>query len=123
MLSITDVSLESFEVRASLDGSRLVLTLVGTGDMAAVDALRECLVQTRADVERLGLDSVQLDIRSLYLLNSSCIKCLVRFIYLIDHEGPAFPVEFRVDHNLTWQRRALSALERMAPRLIAINER
>jgi hypothetical protein len=116
------VVLESFRLEASEAGDRLSLVLSGTADMAAIEPLAECLVQVRSDVRRKGLSAVEIDIRSLYLLNSSCIKAFVRFIYLIQTEGPQFPVEFLVDPNLSWQARALSALQRMAPGLVSVRD-
>lgn len=123
MLTTRNVVLESFQLEAMEAGNRLSLKLTGTADMAAIEPLGECLARVRSDVKKLGFVAVEVDIRSLYLLNSSCIKAFVRFIYLVQSEGPQFPVEFLVDRNLSWQARALSALQRMAPSLVNIRER
>lgn len=120
MLTVTDIASESFGIQALANGQKLTLRLIGTGDLAAVSPLKECLGQVRSDVERLSLEKVEIDIRSLYLLNSSCIKGLVRFLYLIQTEGPACSVKFTVNPNLTWQARALAPLQRMAPEVVTI---
>ena len=120
MLTVANVANDSFGIDASLDGKQLNLTLTGTGDMAAVEPLKECLTQVRGDVDLNRLATVTVNIRSLYLLNSSCIKAFVRFIYLIQTEGPPVSVQFLVDPNLGWQKRALAALERMAPDIVTV---
>ena len=120
MLTVENVTLDSFGIEASeLDGT-LCLTLTGTADMAAHDVLRVCLGTARSDVERLGLDKVRIDIRALYLLNSSCIKLLMRLVYLAQTEHPSFSIEFLVDPNLSWQARALAPLKRLAPELVRV---
>ena len=123
MLTVTDITSESFSIRASANARQMVLKLGGTGDLAAVGPLKECLTQVRSDVEGLALDRVQVDIRGLYLLNSSCIKTFVRFVYLIQTEGPPCTVDFQVNPNLGWQARALAPLQRMAPDIVTITER
>jgi hypothetical protein len=120
MLSIKKVVLESFAIDASSTGRRAVIRLSGTGDMVAVEPLKACLEQVRGDVTRLNFEGIEIDIRALYLLNSSCIKALVHFIYLLQTDGPRFSIKFSVDHNLSWQARALSPLVRMAPDIVHV---
>jgi len=120
MLTVRDVTLDSFQIQASQIDTRLVLTLSGTADMTAYEPMRMCLRQARDDVAALNLTGVCIDIRSLYLLNSSCIKALVRLVYLAQNEQPRFLLEFLVDHRLTWQARALAPLQRVAPGLVSV---
>jgi len=120
MLTVNNVNLGSFQVAAASAGTQLTLTLSGTGDMVAFEPLKRCLVAVRSDSSRLGLSEVRIDIRDLYLLNSSCIKALVRFVYLSQTEGPTLSVVFLVNENLSWQARALTPLTRMAPELVQI---
>ena len=120
MLSVKKVSLESFALEASKTPEGLSLKLSGTGDMVAVEPLRIGLEQVRADMIRLKLKHLEIDIRSLYLLNSSCIKGLVRFLYILQTDGPKISVGFSVDKNLSWQARALSPLTRMAPEIVKV---
>lgn len=120
MLTVENVTLDSFGIEAERAGDTLCLTLTGTADMAAHDVLQNCLGVVRSDVDRLGLARVRIDIRALYLLNSSCIKALLRLVYLAQTERPAFSIEFLVDPNLSWQARALAPLKRMAPELVRV---
>ncbi len=120
MLSVSSIHLDSFQIEVSEERNSLSLRLSGTGDMAAVEPLKECLGQVRNDMARLGLKRTDIDIRALYLLNSSCIKAFVRFIYSMQTDGPQFPLRFVVDGKLSWQARALSAFTRMAPDLVTV---
>jgi hypothetical protein len=121
-LNIMPIAEEGFGVEPSVADGYLVLRLTGTGDMAAVPPLRSVLVGAREELTRLGLKGVNIDIRVLYLLNSSCLKALVSFIYQLQTQGSIQPIKFIVDPRLSWQRRALVALERMAPDLVSIED-
>ena len=120
MSSVKKINLDSFSAEAIELDAGLTLRLSGTGDMVAVEPLRTCLEQVRQDMLRTNHKQLEIDIRSLYLLNSSCIKCLVRFLYLIQTDGPKISVAFSVDRNLSWQARALTPLTRMAPDVVRI---
>ena len=121
-LNIMSIAGAGFGVEPSVADGYLVLRLTGTGDMAAVPPLRSVLVGAREELTRLGLKGVNIDIRVLYLLNSSCLKALVSFIYQLQTQGSIQPIKFIVDPRLSWQRRALVALERMAPDLVSIED-
>lgn len=121
MLTVENVALDSFGIEVSKSADTLYVTLTGTADMAAHDILKLSLSAVRADVDRLGLRSVCIDIRALYLLNSSSIKLLLRLVYLAQTEHPSFSIEFLVDPNLSWQARALAPLKRMAPELVRVS--
>ncbi|HEY6726192.1 MAG TPA: hypothetical protein VI197_19285 [Polyangiaceae bacterium] len=120
MLTVENVTLDGFGIEAQRIDDTLCLTLTGTADMAAHDVLQHCLGIARADVGRLGLNLVRIDLRALYLLNSSCIKALLRLVYLAQTERPSFSIEFLVDPNLSWQARALAPLKRLAPELVRV---
>lgn len=120
MTLVTPFNAEGFKLRASAAEQTLSLVLEGSGDMAAVPPLKEALSQVRRAMRTEGYANVAIDLRGLYLLNSSCIKALVHFVYQLQTEGPSFPIVFVVDHNLSWQPRALAALGRMAPELVTV---
>lgn len=120
MLSVDEVNIDSFQIKASAEGELLALRLSGTGDMVAVAPLKRCLEQARSSLKSRIFTQLRLDIRSLYLLNSSCIKTMVHFIYLNLEEGPGCSVEFIVDEKVSWQPRALAALKRLAPKHVTI---
>jgi len=120
MSSVAKVTLESFALDATVANGKMMVRLTGTGDMVAIEPLKKGLEQVRTEMGRLELPGVDIDIRGLYLLNSSCIKALVRFIYLVQTEGPPMSIRFLVDEKLSWQARALAPLTRMAPGIVSV---
>ena len=63
---------------------------------------------------------VEFDVRALYFLNSSCLKAFISFICGLAGQGLKCKVQFVTDARLGWQRRSLTALERMSPELVSI---
>ena len=101
-------------------GDEVVVTLTGTGDMAAVAPLERCLSQVRELIEARDVGAARIDISALYILNSSCIKALISFIHANAGAKRSFAVRFVVDGRLAWQARTLAVLCRMAPTLVSV---
>lgn len=120
MLSVYEIKLDSFEVKPHVEKETLVLKWVGTGDMLTVEPLKACLRHVSVAMKAGTFAGLKIDIQALYLLNSSCIKTLVQFIYLNIEGNLNFPIEFLVDSKLSWQPRALAALKRLAPHVVTI---
>ncbi len=121
-LNIDEVALESFGMTAALSGARVIVKLTGTADMEAVGPLRHSFDQLRIATERLVLAHIEIDFRELFFISSSCIKVLLQFVTSGARGGLNCPVQFTVDPNLTWQRRALAPVQRFAPHMISIAE-
>ncbi len=120
--TVTPVALEGFAIDPDLKEDRLVLRLSGTGDMAAVRHLDRCLKEAHALASSQQLDAVEIDIRALYLLNSSCLKGLVSYVYQVQSGQPRYDVRFVTDQQLSWQPRSLKVIERLAPDIVSIVE-
>jgi hypothetical protein len=116
------VVVEGFSVEPSVSGHVLTAVLKGTGDTGAVAPLDAFLDAAAREVTRLGLRSVVFDLRALYLLNSSCLKTFLAFIFRLTSDGLGCGVRFVVDSKLGWQRRSLIALVRMAPAQVFIED-
>ncbi|KYF52486.1 hypothetical protein BE08_19790 [Sorangium cellulosum] len=122
-LRVDPVVTDSFGIEPSLLGDRLSIKLTGTGDMAAAAPLGGYCKEVQAEVKRLSLAAVEFDIRALYFLNSSCLKAFIAFICGISAQGLKCEIRFVTDGRLAWQRRSLTALERMSPSLVSIDEK
>jgi hypothetical protein len=109
-----------FRVTPSVVGDEVVVTLSGTGDMAAVAPLEQALKQVDEQILAQGLAGARIDISALYLLNSSCIKALISFIHRNMAAKRRYAVRFVVDERLAWQSRTLGVLCRMAPDLVSV---
>jgi hypothetical protein len=117
---IPRVTLEEFAIIPSLIDGCLVLQLVGTGDIVAVEPLRDCLTWVRDKILEKEISSVEFDIRRLMLLNSSCLKQFASFLGVLSSQGVKCSVHFIVDSKLAWQSRSLFALERLAGDIVRV---
>ena len=120
MSAQTTSSGSDFVATPSVNGDEVTLTLTGTGDMAAVAPLEQCLNQMHQLITARGFGGARIDISALYLLNSSCIKTLLSFLHTNMRSKRRYPVRFIVDAHLAWQARTLGVLARMAPDLVSV---
>ncbi|WP_437521359.1 hypothetical protein WME79_28895 [Sorangium sp. So ce726] len=119
-LRVEPVVTDSFGIEPALREDTLSVKLTGTGDMAAVAPLGLFLKDLHAEAARLRVSAIEFDVRALYFLNSSCLKAFISFIASLMSQGPKCKVEFLTDTRLGWQRRSLTAIERMSPELVSI---
>jgi hypothetical protein len=117
---IPKVTLEEFGIVPSLVDGCLVLQLTGTGDIVAVEPLRNCLGSVQGKVQLKEISSVEFDIRRLLLLNSSCLKLFASFLLELMSMKANCPIHFIVDSKSAWQARSLFALERLAGDIVRI---
>ncbi|WP_437284607.1 hypothetical protein [Sorangium sp. So ce406] len=121
-LRVEPVVTESFGIEPALRDDSLGVKLTGTGDMSAVAPLGLFLKDLQAEAARLRVSAIEFDVRALYFLNSSCLKAFISFICGLPGLGLRCKVQFVTDARLGWQRRSLTALERMSPDLVSITE-
>ncbi|KYF71784.1 hypothetical protein BE11_33115 [Sorangium cellulosum] len=121
-LRVEPVVTESFGIEPALRDDSLSVKLTGTGDMAAVAPLGSLLKELQWEAVRLRVSAVEFDVRALYFLNSSCLKAFISFICGLAGQGLKCKVQFVTDARLGWQRRSLTALERMSPELVSITD-
>ncbi|WP_437669801.1 hypothetical protein [Sorangium sp. So ce131] len=119
-LRLEPVVRESFGIEAAQRGDALGVKLTGTGDMAAAGPLGDYLKALQPEVIRLSVSEVEFDVRALGFLNSSCLKAFISFVYGLASLGLQCRTRFLTDARLPWQRRSLSAIERMSPELVSI---
>ncbi|WP_437893404.1 hypothetical protein [Sorangium sp. So ce124] len=119
-LRVEPVVTDSFGIEPALREDTVVVKLTGTGDMAAVAPLGLLLKDLHAEAARLRVSAIEFDVRALYFLNSSCLKAFISFIAGLASQGQKCKVEFLTDARLGWQRRSLTAIERMSPELVSI---
>jgi hypothetical protein len=118
-LGIIEINSDGFSLRPKLDGDRLNVKFAGTGDMDAVDAVDSYLRMVDAEAQRLKLGEVIVDMSELYFLNSSCLKAFVTWISSVKRWH--YRIRFLTDPNLYWQRRSLSALQRLGMGFVTVS--
>ena len=121
-LSLAAETCDKLRIAPSLEPQMLVIELAGICDSFAVKPLGEYLSRSAREVERLQLNGVIVDVRQLTLMNSSSLKQFVTFLLPIKLGQVQCKVEFLVDPSSPWQRRCLSALERMCPSSVTIRD-
>jgi hypothetical protein len=121
-LKVEPVVTESFGIHPDLQGDLVRITLSGTGDMAAAEPLGAYLKAVQEEVSRLSVAIVEFDVRTLYFLNSSCLKAFITFVCNVGIQGLRCKIRFLTDARLGWQRRSLSALQRMSPFVVSIED-
>jgi hypothetical protein len=123
LMDIPRVTLDEFEIVPTLTNDCLVLQLSGTGDVVAVAPLRDCLQRVGNKIRAKQLFTVEVDIRHLVLLNSSCLKQFASFLLELSTTKTPCSVCFVVDAKLAWQSRSLFALERLAGDIVCVASR
>jgi anti-anti-sigma factor len=122
MNAIAPVREQEFSAEATLRDGVLVLTLSGNADLNVKGHLDRFLAVVHAEAEQRSLRDVEVDVRNLEFMNSSCLKCLVGWISRIQEEPAArqYHISFRSSPSLFWQRRSLHALSCLASELVSV---
>lgn len=119
-LAVQRVSASSFAFTPSFHETDITVQLSGTADLVAVEPLQGFLTELRGDIARLKPRRLEIDVRELYFINSSCLKALVNLVFFLREADHTPLLEFVTDKKLTWQERALSPIRRMSPSTVAI---
>jgi hypothetical protein len=119
---IAPVREQEFSAEATLREATLVLTLSGNADLNVKGHLDRFLALVHAEADRRGLRDVEVDVRNLEFMNSSCLKCLVGWIGRIQ-DAPAarqYHISFKSSPSRFWQQRSLHALSCLASELVSV---
>lgn len=121
-LGLSPLRKEGFSLEPLDSGGTLVLELCGSADMEIVGFLPVYFKSVHAEVQRMRLAEVVLDLHALYFMNSSCLKSFVTWIDLISQlpVRSQYRLRFLTDPHLQWQKRSLDALRRMAMGTVVI---
>jgi hypothetical protein len=109
---------------ASLEADALTLKLSGTADLRAKDSLDRVLAEVHRHALLASTRRVDVDLRELEFMNSSCFKAFVTWIGKLQ-DLPAerrYRIRLHSDPALLWQRRSLHALACFATELIEVVE-
>jgi anti-anti-sigma factor len=123
MNTMSTVREQEFTAEATLRDGVLVVTLSGNADLNVKAQLDRFLAGVHAEAELRGVTDVEVDVRNLEFMNSSCLKCLVGWISRIQEEPPArqYRISFQSSPALFWQRRSLHALSCLASELVSVH--
>lgn len=120
------ISVASGKLRADASHQDGVMNmrLAGVADYAAVDALEQLLDDVHDECVRAKVKQTSVDLRQLEFMNSSCFKCLVSWINVLQELAPAsqYKVTFVSNPQMHWQRRSMHSLRCFAEDLITVSE-
>jgi anti-anti-sigma factor len=122
MSAIATVSEPDFNAAVSNNNGVMVISLTGNADLNVKNQLDSFLVAVHEEARRQAVSDVEVDVRKLEFMNSSCLKSLVGWISRIQDEpaGKQYRVLFRSSPQLFWQRRSLHALSCLASDLVSV---
>ena len=114
---------QAAELRAQLtrEETGLVAKLSGTADLRVTDSVEAILTRVHQKAIELGIPEVQMDLRELEFMNSSCFKSFVSWISEVsDLTTGQYRIRFLSNPSILWQRRSLHALSCFAAELVTI---
>lgn len=114
---------QAAELRASLtqESDALVAKLCGTADLRVTDSVEAILNRVHQKALELAIPEVQVDLRELEFMNSSCFKSFVSWISEVsDLPSGQYRIRFLSSPSILWQRRSLHALSCFAAELVTI---
>ena len=90
----------------------IYVRLGGTAELPSATGLGEFLGTLHLEATRLAATRVEVDLRALTFMNSSCFKQLVTWIAKLEQlpEASQYRVVFRLNPALRWQHASLEAL-------------
>jgi hypothetical protein len=121
-LSTPPVTIDGFTLDPSQVGDQMTVRLMGNADMTVTTKLAPYLEMLHTEALRLGVKRMTFDIRELYFLTSSCLKCFATMLATVAKLDASlrYSVRFLANSNLHWQRRSLEALRCVAQNIIEI---
>jgi hypothetical protein len=111
---------DEFDALLTQTDGRIGIRMIGVADLNVRDMLETFLQEVHATAMAARLDRVDVDMRALEFINSSCLASLVHWIELRDNvTGPRYAICFIADKASSWQQRSLRILQGLSCELVA----
>ena len=122
MTELTKLTEPTFSAAISHDANDIVIRLTGNADVVAQKHLDRLFTDVHEQARRLGVSRVQVDMRELAFMNSSCIKDVIVWLEKVrkTEESNRYLVAFLSSGAQPWQRRSLHALSHFARGIVSI---
>jgi hypothetical protein len=122
VLEVLTVSRDDFAVSAHCDGPTIKASLRGTADHTANELVQVLLDRIHADARVLDVSSVEVDIRGLEFLSSSCFRHFIDWLARVHDldDRHRYSVQFLSSPQFHWQRRTLESLRCFGDGLVEI---
>ncbi len=122
-LTLPMVSPPGFVIVPETGESKLILRFRGVGDMSSIQPLDDYLRAVHLEAKETKVEQVVVDFKALEFMNSSCFKCFVEWLGMVQDLPPAerYKVTFESNREMHWQRRSLNALRCFAMDVVTVN--
>jgi hypothetical protein len=119
---LASVKHRSFNATLAVESSTLRVRLAGTADLVVQEQLATFLGAVHACATEHMVSRVLVDVNDLGFINSSCLKCLVTWIFKVhgDERARQYRIVFLTNHASPWQERSFHALSCMCTELVSI---
>lgn len=110
-------------VEGHVDGKVLQLKFSGEADVEAKPEIDTVVRKIHEEALRLGAERIDVDLRQLEFMNSSCFKVFVSWLSSVQDldTDKQYKIHLLSNPNLHWQRRSLAALSCFAVDLVTIS--
>lgn len=122
MTQLSSITEAKFSATVVHGGSDIVVRLTGNADVAAKPHMEALLGTVHTQAQQLHVGRVQVDMRELTFMNSSCFKDFITWLERVREiaEPDRYRIAFLSSAAQHWQRRSLHALSCFARELVTI---
>jgi hypothetical protein len=122
MIQVAKVDEATFSAAIFRDADDLVIRFAGNADIVAQKYLDRLFTDVHDEARRLHVGRVQVDLRDLAFMSSSCIKDVIVWLEKVQktEEGSRYLVAFLASGAQPWQRRSLHALSHFAHGIVSV---
>jgi hypothetical protein len=123
MIQVTGVNEPTFSAAIFVDVGDIVIRFEGNADMVAQKHLDRLFSDVHDQAQRLHVGRVQVDLRDLTFMSSSCIKELIVWLEKVrrTEQASRYLVAFLSNDAQPWQRRSLHALSHFAHGIVSVD--
>ena len=122
MMELAKLTEATFSASVVHDAADIVIRFTGNADVAAQKHFERLFGDVHEQARKLGVSRVQVDLRELVFMNSSCIKDVIVWLEKVrkTEEGKRYLVAFLSSKAQPWQRRSLHALSHFARGFVTV---
>jgi hypothetical protein len=122
MIELAKLTEATFSASVVHDAKDIVIRFAGNADVAAQKHLDRLFGDVHEQAGLLGISRVQVDMRELAFMNSSCIKDVIVWLEKIRQtaEDKRYLVAFLSSGAQPWQRRSLHAISHFARGIVTV---
>jgi len=105
---------------ASFHDGEITVRLIGEAAYLAGPPLEGFFAKIHQEADRLSVARVQVDLRVLMFMNSSCLKALTMWIHSVSllPSDRRYRIVLQSKPTIHWQKRSLEAIRNLAPELV-----